>query len=319
MSAPAIPSGLAFLGPQRFRPTLADAVSTLGIEGDIATVTAGWQERECEVEELHEHLGGRAVNLELHRRADVVFAADPEFAQAHHRRQELFREMQEIYRLRLDAAMDVCLTLLRRPGHARLLAEETQAAIDAVRWLDDAHLVRVRDIHAEFRERWHPAERAAVRKERDAIAGLIAGVSALAIAGGHVAALTNRLRMFDVLSLTGERPVLAWSGGAMAASERIVLFHDHPPHGSGHAQVMDEGLGLTEDMIFLPHVHRRLDLADTVRVGLMARRFDPARCVALEDGATLTWRLNVGWTATPDCQRLTGEGKLVSLTDDIAA
>lgn len=308
-----IPRGLAFLGPQRFTPTLARAVAALGITGDLATVTAGWQERELEVEELHEHLGGRAVNLELHRRGDAVFAADPEFAAAYRRRQELFREMQEIYVLRLDNALAACAALAARPGHARLLEEERQAALLVVRALDETHAARLADIHAEFDARWKPLERAALRAERDDIARLLEDAEGLAIAGGHVAALVNRLRMFGVLELSGERPVLAWSGGAMACAELIVLFHDHPPHGSGHAQVLDHGLGLIEDMVFLPHARRRLNLADAARTGLFARRFEGRTLVVLEDGATLTWKLGEGWNADAGCLELKDDGSLVPL------
>ena len=40
------------LGPQRLTPTLVNAVRGAGVEGDVAVVTAGWQEREEEVDEL---------------------------------------------------------------------------------------------------------------------------------------------------------------------------------------------------------------------------------------------------------------------------
>ncbi|MEP7027852.1 MAG: hypothetical protein ABI960_04585 [Candidatus Eisenbacteria bacterium] len=309
-----IPRALAFLGPQRFEPTLARAVAALGIEGDLATVTAGWQEREREVEELHEHLGGRAVNLELHRRGEAVFAADAEFAGAYRRRQELFRQMQDIYALRLDAAMSPCLALAERPGHERLLEEERAAALEGVRALDEAHAGRMAEVHAEFDARWRPAERDALRHERAEIARLIGDSTALAIAGGHVAVLANRLKLFDLLALTGDRPVLAWSGGAMACAERVVLFHDHPPHGTGHAQLLDAGLGLAGGLVFLPHARRRLDLGDTIKTSLLARRFTALAAVVLEDGASLTWRLGEGWSADAGCLKLGEDGALTPLT-----
>src|SRR4029450_141441 len=43
-----MPKAVVLLGPQRFEPTLASVVHALGIEEDLATVTAGWQEREDE-------------------------------------------------------------------------------------------------------------------------------------------------------------------------------------------------------------------------------------------------------------------------------
>ena len=304
---------LAFLGPQRFKPTLARAVAALGVTGDLATVTAGWQERELEVEELHEHLGGRAVNLELHRRAERVFETDPEFAGAHHRRQELFREMQEIYVLRLDAALNACAVLDRRPGHALLLDEEREAALEAVRTLDAAHFARLAEVHAEFDARWKPLERPAVALERREITSLLGGVEGLAIAGGHVAVLVNRLRLFGVAALAGDKPVLAWSGGAMACATQLVLFHDHPPFGSGNPQVLDHGLGLEEALVFLPHARRRLDLADAPKLARFARRFRGRTLAVLEDGAILTWRAGAGWTADEGCLAVGEDGALVPM------
>ena len=314
----ATPRAFAFLGPQRFKRTLGEAVEAVGITGDLATVTAGWQERETEVEELHEHLGGRAVNLELHARAERAFAADPELATAHHSRQALFREMQAVYALRLDKALEALALLETREGHPRLLAEERASALDAVRTLDRAHAVRVAEIHAEFRSRWQPSERAAVAKERAEIARLLDACEALAIAGGHVLVIANRMRLFDVLALSGARPILAWSGGAMACAEEVVAFGDHPPHGSGHPQWLDEGLGLVEDMTFFPHARRRLDLADTVRQSRLARRLRPARAVVLEDGAILAWQAGRGWSATDDVLALGDDGGLTPLARELA-
>ena len=303
---------LAFLGPQRFKPTLARAVEALGIEGDLATVTAGWQERELEVEELHEHLGGRAVNLELHRRAERVFEADPEFAAAHHTRQELFREMQDIYVLRLDAALHACTLLDRRPGHALLLDEEREAALEAVRTLDAAHAARLAEVHAEFEARYRPLERAAVVREGVQIESLLARVDGLAIAGGHVAVLLNRLRLFGVLELSGDKPVLAWSGGAMVCAKALVLFHDDPPFGSGNPQVLDQGLGLEDAFVFLPHARRRLDLADAERLARFAKRFRGRTLAVLEDGAMLL--RNPEWSADEGCLAIDEAGAVVPMS-----
>jgi peptidase E len=131
-----------------------------------------------------------------------------------------------------------------------------------------------------------PADLMAHRKE---IAGLVADSSAVLIAGGHVELLLNRLRLFDLATGLKARPVIAWSAGAMALSERIVLFHDNPPQGAGIAEVADRGLGLFSGVLPLPHAGKRLRLHDSERVSLFARRFAPARCSTLEDGTALTW------------------------------
>jgi peptidase E len=60
---------------------------------------------------------------------------------------------------------------------------------------------------------------------------LLAASHAVLIAGGHIAVLLNRLRLFDLSAVLRERPVFGWSAGAMVLTSRIVLFHDSPPRG----------------------------------------------------------------------------------------
>jgi RNA polymerase sigma-70 factor (ECF subfamily) len=49
------------------------AVAALGVRGDVAAVTAGWEEREEEDGELRDHLERNVLNLEIYRRAEDVF------------------------------------------------------------------------------------------------------------------------------------------------------------------------------------------------------------------------------------------------------
>ena len=84
------------------------------------------------------------------------------------------------------------------------------------------------------------------------------------------------------------RTVVAWSAGAMTLTERVVLFHDHTAYGIGLSEVLDRGLGLLPDVVFLPHARQRLDVADARNVAILARRFAPAACVGLQNGATLS-------------------------------
>ena len=73
-ASPSAPDRPVFLlGPQRIKTTLGRVLKDAGIDGDIASVTAGWQEREDEVEELQAQLRGRGVSLRLHSRGDEVF------------------------------------------------------------------------------------------------------------------------------------------------------------------------------------------------------------------------------------------------------
>lgn len=303
---------VALLGPQRFEPTLRRVMDSLGMSGQVAAITAGWQEREREDQDLYDHLDERTVNLELYARAERVAAADPELAAAHRERQQRLKSLQRLYRLRLEHGMAACAALAREASGDADAAGELAEAVELVRALDAAHLARIREIHSAFEARWRPNDRDAVRRERDEIAKIMDQSTAVAIAGGHVAVLLNRLRQFGIAQLLGGRAVFAWSAGAMAISERVVLFHDMPMHGAGWPEVLDEGLAVVKGVVPLPHAHRRLRLDDGVRVSLMARRFAPALCAALDDGASLVVRPG-GWQAGPGARRLTPEGAVESM------
>jgi hypothetical protein len=166
-----------------------------------------------------------------------------------------------------------------------------------VRELDEHHRERVRRLRLDFDREVRPLERDAVGEHRKEVSAMLADASALAIAGGHVEVLLDRFRLFDVLSLLPEdAPVFAWSAGAMVASEEVVLFHDSPPQGAGHAEVHDAGLALFRGAVPLPHARRRLRLDDPSRVGLFARRFHPRRCFALDEGSRATFAPGRGWS-----------------------
>ena len=280
-------SAVTLLGPQRLTPTLVKAVRAVGVEGDVAVVTAGWQEREEEVDELRDHLGGRVVNLRLYTRAEEVFRRDRGLARALRARQDRLQRMQELYRIRLAHAMDAARELLIRGGDPEVLEPEREAAVAAIRELDHVHLARVRAVHQEFDATFQPFGRPLLARQRKELAALLDGCAAFAVAGGHVALLLNRLRLFGLAELVAGKPVFAWSGGAMVAGERLVLFHDDPPQGPGNAEVLESGLGLFTGLLPLPHGRRRLKLDDRLRVSLFARRFGDLACVAMDDGAIL--------------------------------
>lgn len=286
--AGAVPSEppITLLGPQHAQPTIARVLRDQRIRGPVAVVTAGWQEREADAGVLPE-LGVPTVNLTLHARSDEVFAADAEFAAAYKARQSRLKLMQDFYRVRLDAAAQAAHTIGVRHVDPALLADEQAISIDLVRHLDVDHLDRCRAHHEAFSQRWSTTERERVAGQRRQLAALIEPTDALVIAGGHVAVLLNRLMMFDVLGLTGDRPIIAWSAGAMVLTERVVLFHDHPPYGPPIAEVLDTALGLARGLVVLPHPRLRLRLDDTERVGMLARRFAPSACVAMDHGACI--------------------------------
>ena len=300
------------LGPQRLRPILGRVVADQGIDGRIAAITAGWQEREAEDDELAEHLSGRTVNLRLYRRAEQVQSEDPEMAAAYRERQNSIKRAQVLYRLRLDHAMAAVRDLMGRNGDSEWLEADQDAAFDEVRRLDDEHLERVSEVHEDFFSEWTPFERPAVRKHRLELAEILAGCDAVAVAGGHVAVLLNRLRLFGMDELFDDLPILAWSAGAMALGRRVVLFHDSPPQGFGNAELLDSGLGLYRRMLVMPHARRRLKIDNPRRVTELARRFAPRVCVPLDDGDYFKIDGTTLWAEAP-MRRLTVDGRVEKL------
>lgn len=300
---------VALLGPQRLHPIVSRVVDELAPEGPLAVVTAGWQERESEVDELAEHVQRPVVNLRLYARAEKLFAAHPEFFQGLRERQNRFKHLQRLHRLRLDYVLAPARRLLRRSPPSDLLEIEQSSAIDAVRALDTHHAGELKRLHDDYELTWGEAARAAVAADRQELGETLGACSALVIAGGHVAVLLNRLRLFGVTDLLGEQPVVAWSAGAMALAERVVLFHDRPPQGAGNAEILDLGLGLARGVQPLPHAEARLRLADPVRVSLLARRLAPAACIALEGGDRMLWN-GTGWLAGPATRQLQPSGKV---------
>ncbi|MFM7280248.1 MAG: Type 1 glutamine amidotransferase-like domain-containing protein [Planctomycetia bacterium] len=286
--AAAIERRVILLGPQRLFPTLIQAVNALENEGlpagRIAAVTAGWEEREGEDQELSAHLGGRTINLRIWERGEDAYGRDKELHAAVRERNEKLRVLQELYQLRLAHLLSAADAILARglpPGLQSIYQEECESAIEAVRALDREHLTRIREQHMLFEERWKPLERDSVTRHRDELRKLLEDCSLVCIAGGHVSILLRRLRLFGFAQLLQQQPLIAWSAGAMVAAERVVLFHDDPPQGAGSAEVYEAGLAITKGVIPLPHADKRLELGDRRRVALFARRFSPDLCAVL--------------------------------------
>jgi len=268
---------VALLGPQRHHPTLADTFRRVGASGPVAAITAGWEEREDEIDELTEHLGCEVVNLRLHGRTEHIFQRDREFLAAWQARRARIRTSRNLYRSRLHYAMQAVRSLAARASTEAVVTE----IADAIETVDA--------IQAEFLERWHPAERKSVALQRKRVAELIGDCDSIAFAGGHVAVLRNRLRLFDIADLIGERPIVAWSAGAMCMTDLVTAFHDNTPQGRRDPAVLDRGLGLCPDVVALPHAAERLSLDDARRVSLLARRLAPRTGVALDDASGLLW------------------------------
>jgi Peptidase family S51 len=283
---------IILLGPQR-RPTLEGVARSLGLSGPVATITAGWQEREPDDAELSRVLGGRDVNLRLYQRWLDVRDRVPEYAAGAGRLDGVLAELQDLYLTRLDYALRAVYALQHRePGdgpRSQALAE----AVAVVRELDATHLRRVNEARLEFFDRLRPHEQPVIAEYRAAVSAVLADAAALVIAGGHVGVLAEMLHLFNLAAALNEAapqagaPVIAWSAGAMALTDRIVLFHDRSARGPGHAEVYGSGLSVVRDTVLLPHARARLLLDDAPRMAVFARRFAPARCVPLEAGTRI--------------------------------
>lgn len=276
---------VTLLGPQR-RPRLSAVVDQLGLEGPFATINAGWQERESDDDELDHQLGGQSRNLTLWTRWQDVLERDPEYAAAARQHRDVLQETQDLYLLGLDHALQAVLDLDRQPIRSEQVREAAVAEAEWVlRKIDERHLDKVRAIHADFYARHPPHERAAIVEHRAAVAGMLADAGALVLTGGHVGVLLEVLHLFNVGAEVDELPVLAWSAGAMALTDRVVLFHDRVAHGPTSAEVYDAGIGLVPGIVPLPHARRRLHTEDAARMAILARRFAPSTCLLLDDGA----------------------------------
>ncbi|MGH3196669.1 MAG: hypothetical protein ACRDNT_12210, partial [Streptosporangiaceae bacterium] len=184
--------------------------------------------------------------------------------------------------------------LQRHQAGDRLRAESVVDAVEAVRELDAAHLRRVNEARLEFFDRLRPHDRPVIATHRSAVAGVLDQAAALVVAGGDVGVLAEVLHLFNVAAAL-QSPVIAWSAGAMALADRIVLFGDRSPRGPGHAEVYGSGLSLLRDVVLLPHARARLLLDDTPRMAVFARRFAPARCVPLEAGTRIDVPADGAW------------------------
>jgi hypothetical protein len=299
---------VTLLGPQR-APTVDRVVRELEPEGPIATITAGWREREAEDAELDGLLRSRSINLGLYRRWLHVLADDPEFRAAGLRLRESLDEVQGLYLIRVENALDA-VEALQHGAHSQRRDDEIADAIAAVRALDERHVALVGDIYSEFYDTWRPQERPLIANHRDQVAEIVRAATALVMTGGHVGVLSSVLRLFDV-ACDLHCPVIAWSAGAMALTDRIVLFHDRTPQGSAPAEVLAPGMALVSGIVALPHARTRLLIDDLDRMAVFARRFAPARCVVLEPDTHLTFD---GADNLPDGVRVVGEdGRILTL------
>ena len=309
------PSRVALIGPQTDEASVGPTLDALGVSGAVGLITAGWRDAEADLSQLDKAVRGRSRLLPLYTEAERVWGEDSELSEGHHSMQQAARTIRRAYNIRLAHYMEAAAAIAGMGGQHDTRMAETARAAEAIRELDRLHLERMAGLRAEFFERFQPHERPAVVRVRNALAEALGPLEAVVIEGGHVAILLNRMRLFDVASMLAGKTVIARSGGAMVLAERLVLFHDSPPQGPGHPEVLEHGLGLYPDIVPLPHAEQRLRLDNPVRVARMAQRFAPSACVILDPPSRIVWTSD-GWSdrdsTTGHRRRLALDGTLPS-------
>jgi hypothetical protein len=271
------------LGPQRFLTTAGTVVRSLAGEGHVATITAGWQDREADDAELDEVMGHRSRNLGLYGRLLDVLDHDPRFRDAALAHREAMDELAGVYSVRLQRALDSVYAVQRRLVRDDVADAALADGVRVVRSIDDWYLDLVDQLYGELEAAAPVLESEPIQRHRAEVAELLGGAASLAIAGGHVGVLTRCLKLFGV-NPPAELPVVAWSAGAMALTDRIVLYNDRGPQGVRGAEVWDRGLGRTPRVVALPHARRRLRMDDALLLRVLVRRFAGASCLLLDDG-----------------------------------
>ncbi len=296
---------ITLLGPQR-DPVVDEVMRSLGLEGArVATITAGWRDREHDDRVLVDQLGGRCVNLGLWERMQQIWEDDPELEQADRRRRQILTEMQQLYLIGLQQAVEACTRIrAHQPRDPRVHRLAVEDVLGVMRELDERHVRRVAELNEEFFATHEPQHRDAVVRGRYEVGSLVGECDAVVIAGGHVGVLLGTLHMFNLAPVLAtavadpadprgvharvDRPVVAWGAGAMALTERVVLFYDDSVVAPGVAEVLMDGLGLTRGLVALPAATDRLDVKDLDRMRTLTYRCRPRVALPLDPGDRVT-------------------------------
>ena len=297
------------LGPQRFLTTAGTVVRSVAPEGPVATVTAGWEDRESADGELDEVMEGRSRNLHLYGRLSDVLVSDEHFATEALAHRDAMDELAGLYSLRLQRALDSVYAVARRPARPAVAEAAFADAVRGVRDIDDWYLRTVDQLYGDLEAAASPEDSEPIARHRHEVDELLRDAAVVAIAGGHVGILLRCLRLFAV-GPRPELPVVAWSAGAMAMTERVVLYNDRGPQGVQGAEVWDRGTGRVRDVVAMPHARRRLRLDDAAHARVFVRRFEPAVCLLLDDGTQV--EIGADGSVPEDARVLTETGAATS-------
>jgi hypothetical protein len=269
---------------------LAAEIAAFEVDGPVALVTAGWEEGERNDAEVDRRLGGGTRNLNLYGRRLDVLESDVVYADAQRLLNTQLAELRELYLIRLRHALDGVDVIRRRFAESdRPTGPELDGALESVRTLDESQAAAITAAYARFYEQYPPHERPSIARHREEVAAIVADCGAIAIAGGHVGVLNDCLHLCNLAVLIEERPLLAWSSGCMAVTERIVVVDDDDPAGRPD-EVYDIGSGVAHGMVALLSAGSRLHAHDVDRLAVLARRCAPSVCVILDSGDRLELR-----------------------------
>ena len=275
---------VTLLGPLGADVDLGAELAVLGVDGPVALITAGWEEGERNDAEIDRRLGGGARNLNLYGRRLDVLGSDEEYAEAERLLRTQLDELRAAYLLRLRSALEG-VDAIRRHAGGGIDGSELDAAVAAVRELDEGHVDAISEAYERFYVAHPPHERPIIAAHRAEVAAIVRGCAAIAIAGGHVGVLNDCLHLSNLAALIDAQPLLAWSSGCMAVSERIVVVDDDDPAGRPD-EIYDIGIGVAHGLVALPG-SARLRRHDADRFALLARRAAPSVCVVLDAGDRL--------------------------------
>jgi hypothetical protein len=275
---------VTLLGPERPDGQLPRVLAEDGVRGRVALVSAGWRYDEDRDELLRAAIPACEVhNLRLYHRFRELERDHAGLAAAYTQKQDELRKIKDRYRHGITHAIGMARALWDHKPDAH--DPWFRRAVGALRELDTFFLAEARRLHEEFEAAAHPERHAAVRAAQEELEEAVDGASALLVAGGHVGILRNRLAFYGFPSWGGNRPIYAWSAGAMVMCERVVLYHDHTAYGPGIAEMLDHGFGLWRGWVVLPHARERLDVNSAENVTILAARLQPWRAVGLQNGA----------------------------------
>lgn len=278
---------LILLGPQPTYGSLKSVLGKIPYSGPVALITAGWETEEQQDHEIRQAVDGEVINLKLFARTEQLFQDDPELIQQLQHRQDELRLVRDVYNERLSHQSKATRWLFHHRPPNIDLSDERESAIAMFRLLDQQHFGHACRIIDRYEERLQTHARPLVVEHRNDLASILSRCGLLLIAGGHVAIIINRLSIFGILELTPQIPVIAWSGGAMALSERVVVFHDSLPQSLKDAEVLRPGMGVFGGVLPLPDARTRLDLTDRIRIEMFARRFTQYQSVIFDEHTML--------------------------------